>query len=54
VFGMLISHLVSVVIREFNVVGVPIFESETYAPLIPVSYSSNVSLSANVLIMPQV
>ena len=31
---MLISHLASVVIREFNIVGVPIFESKTCAPLV--------------------
>jgi hypothetical protein len=29
-----ISHLASVVIREFNNVGIPIFKSETYAPLV--------------------
>jgi len=34
VFGMIISHLSSVVIRDFDIVGVPIFESETYSPLI--------------------
>ena len=31
---MLISHLASVVIREFNIVGIPVFESKTYAPLV--------------------
>src|SRR3989304_2312830 len=34
VFGMPISPLASVVIREFNIVGVPIFESKTCAPLV--------------------
>ena len=31
---MLILHLASVVIREFNIVGIPIFKSKTYAPLV--------------------
>jgi hypothetical protein len=31
---MLMSHLASVVIREFDVVGVPILKSETYPPLV--------------------
>jgi len=31
---MLISHLASMVIREFNIVCITIFKAETYAPLI--------------------
>jgi len=34
VFGMLMSHLVSMVVRNLDVVGIPVDEPETDAPLV--------------------